>query len=100
MKTIIYAATRCGYCVQVIDGGEVVYEYAAGNCRTESQAVIAPTLQGRFPTRNFVDGPGRRHTKSPRTDTSQHNELNTTPIWKPSWKNRISPLPRNEWNNK
>ena len=46
MRTISYAATRHGYCVQVIDGGEVVYEYTAGNCRTESQAVIAPGSPG------------------------------------------------------
>jgi hypothetical protein len=46
MKTISYAATRFGYCVQVTDGGEVVYEYTAGNCRSESQAVINPGSSG------------------------------------------------------
>jgi hypothetical protein len=43
MQSIIYAATGCGYCVQVIDGGEVVYEYTAGNHQKESQAVIDPS---------------------------------------------------------
>jgi len=42
MRTIAFAATRYGYCVQVIDGGMVVYEYTAGNCPTESQTVVAP----------------------------------------------------------
>ena len=42
MQTVIYAATRYGYCVQVIDGGDIVYEYTAGNCQQESQTVIAP----------------------------------------------------------
>ena len=31
MPNVIYAATRFGYCVQVIDGGDIVYEYTAGN---------------------------------------------------------------------
>jgi hypothetical protein len=43
MRSVIYAATGCGYCVQVIDGGEVVYEYTAGNHQKESQAVIDPS---------------------------------------------------------
>ena len=42
MKNVIYAANDQGYCVQVIDGGMVVYEYTAGNCQTESQTVLAP----------------------------------------------------------
>ena len=46
MQTISYAATSYGYCVQLIDNGEVVSEYAAGNCLTESQAVIAPGSPG------------------------------------------------------
>ena len=40
MRSVIYAATRYGYYVQVIDGGEIVYEYTAGNHQKESQAVI------------------------------------------------------------
>ncbi len=43
MQTVIYAATRYGYCVQVNDGGEIVYEYSAGNCQQESQTVVAPS---------------------------------------------------------
>ena len=42
MQTISYAATRYGYCVQVIDGGEVVYDYTAGNHRGESQTFVDP----------------------------------------------------------
>jgi hypothetical protein len=42
MQCVIYAATRRGYSVQVIDGGEIVYEYSAGNCGKESQTFIAP----------------------------------------------------------
>ena len=40
MQTVSYAATRYGYCVQVIDGGKIVYEYSAGNCWKESPTVI------------------------------------------------------------
>ena len=46
MPHVIFAATAYGYCVQVIDSGKVVYEYAAGNCRTESQAVLNPDSPG------------------------------------------------------
>lgn len=42
MRAVIYAATRSGYCVQVIDGGEVVYEYTAGNHQRESQTAVNP----------------------------------------------------------
>lgn len=42
MQSVSYAANRYGYCVQVIDGGQVVYEYAAGNCWKESTTVIDP----------------------------------------------------------
>ena len=40
MQNVIYAATGYGYSVQVIDGGEVVYEYMAGNHQRESQAFV------------------------------------------------------------
>jgi len=44
MQFVIYAATRCGYSVQVIhDGGEIVHEYSAGNCEQESQTFIDPS---------------------------------------------------------
>jgi hypothetical protein len=46
MQIIALATTKYGYCVQVIDNGEVIYEYTAGNCRTESQAVIDPDSPG------------------------------------------------------
>jgi hypothetical protein len=46
MKSVIYAATRHGYSVQAIDGGMVVYQYTAGNCQTESQAVLNPDSPG------------------------------------------------------
>ena len=46
MKSVIYAATRHGYSVQAIDGEEIVYEYTAGNCQTESQAVLNPDSPG------------------------------------------------------
>jgi len=42
MRNVIYAATRCGYCVQVLDDGEIVYEYTAGNHQRESQTFVAP----------------------------------------------------------
>ncbi len=42
MQSVIYAATRYGYCVQVLDGGQVVYEYTAGNCWKESSSIIDP----------------------------------------------------------
>ena len=43
MRTIIYAATSKGYCVQVIDGGQIIYEYVAGNHPKESTAIIDPS---------------------------------------------------------
>jgi len=42
MRSVIHAATDQGYCVQVIDGGEVVYEYTAGNHQKESQTFVDP----------------------------------------------------------
>ena len=42
MRSVIYAAIRCGYCVHVIDGGEIVYEYTAGNHQRESQTSVDP----------------------------------------------------------
>ncbi len=42
MQNVIYAATGYGYCIQVIDGGEVVYDYSAGNHQQESQAFVDP----------------------------------------------------------
>ena len=42
MKNVIYAATDQGYCVQVIDGGQIVYEYTAGNHQRESQTFVDP----------------------------------------------------------
>lgn len=46
MQNVIYAATVFGYCVQVIDKGQIVHEYAAGNCWNESQAVNDPKSPG------------------------------------------------------
>ena len=43
MQTVIYAATRYGYCVQVLDGGQIIYEYIAGNCWRDSPTIIDPT---------------------------------------------------------
>ena len=42
MQNVIYAATRYGYAVQVLDGVEVFYEYSAGNHRLDSQATTEP----------------------------------------------------------
>jgi hypothetical protein len=42
MNHVLYAATRLGYCVQVMQGGEIVHSYSAGNCGKESQTVVAP----------------------------------------------------------
>jgi hypothetical protein len=43
MQSVIYAATRYGYCVKVLDGGQVIHECSAGNCWKESPTVIDPT---------------------------------------------------------
>ena len=43
MRTVIYAATRHGYSVQAIDGGQIIYEYVAGNHQEESTAIIDPS---------------------------------------------------------
>lgn len=37
---VIYAANQYGYCCQVIEGGEVVYEYHGGNCALESTTYV------------------------------------------------------------
>jgi hypothetical protein len=42
MQSVIYAATRNGYRVQVMDGAAAVHEYSAGNCWQESQTTVAP----------------------------------------------------------
>ena len=42
MRSIIYAATVYGYCVQAIDGGQIVHEYTAGNHQGESQTFVDP----------------------------------------------------------
>lgn len=42
MRTVQYAATRYGYCVQIVQDGEIVLGYSAGNCLLESQTVVAP----------------------------------------------------------
>ncbi len=42
MQTVSYAATRYGYSVQVLDDGQIVYEYSAGNCWKDSPTVIDP----------------------------------------------------------
>ena len=41
-RNIIFAATRFGYIVQVLDAGDIAYEYSAGNCSQESQTFIEP----------------------------------------------------------
>ncbi len=50
MQTVSYAATRYGYCVQVLDGGQVVYEYSAGNCWKESPDRHRPQFSPCRPT--------------------------------------------------
>ncbi|MGA2258843.1 MAG: hypothetical protein ABSG53_29600 [Thermoguttaceae bacterium] len=42
MQNVIYAATRYGYAVQVLDGSEVSFEYSAGNHQFASQATTEP----------------------------------------------------------
>lgn len=42
MQNVIYAATGYGYCVQVVDGGEIIHEYTAGNHQQESQTLVDP----------------------------------------------------------
>jgi len=42
MQNVIYAATRYGYAVQVLDGSEVSSEYLAGNHQHDSQATTEP----------------------------------------------------------
>jgi hypothetical protein len=49
MPSVLYAATRYGYCVQVIDGGQIVDEYSAGNCWQESSSVIDPSCPHAVP---------------------------------------------------
>lgn len=44
MQSVSYAATRWGYAVQVIESGQIVYEYSGGNCWKESTTTIDPGL--------------------------------------------------------
>jgi len=40
MQAVHYAATRLGYCVQVVDNGQIVDEFSTGNSRHDSQVVV------------------------------------------------------------
>lgn len=42
MPHVIFAASRWGYTVQVIDGGRIIHEYSAGNCWQDSPTVVHP----------------------------------------------------------
>ena len=42
MPSVIYAVTKLGYGVQVVDRGGIAFEYTAGNHRMESQTVVDP----------------------------------------------------------
>ena len=84
MQNVIYAATGYGYCVQVIDGGEVVYEYSAGNHQQESQAFVDPVPRRPSGCPNSNAGPNRRRMKLPMSGGFQPTGSSTTPIWKPS----------------
>jgi hypothetical protein len=46
-----------------MDNGEIIDEYAAGNCQTESQAAIDPSSQGPSAIYNFVIGQQRRRKR-------------------------------------
>ena len=81
MRTVNFAATRYGYCCQVIDRGQIVYEYFAGNCQQESQTVIDPGSP------NAVSLPQLRRWASKRRERSPRNGglhgSNTMPTWRP-----------------
>ena len=53
MQTVAFAATRFGYCVQVIQGFDVVYDYTAGNHRGESQTFVDPRSPNAVPLRQL-----------------------------------------------
>ena len=53
MQTVIYAANRLGYRVQVLDGGQIAYEYSAGNHQQDSQIVVDPRSPGAVPLRQL-----------------------------------------------
>ena len=53
MQNVIYAASAYGYCVQVIEGSEVAYEYTAGNHQGESQTYVDPGSPNAVPLRQL-----------------------------------------------
>ena len=82
MQSVNYAATQYGYCVQVLDGGQVVHEYSAGNCWQESQTVIAPGSPNAVKLRQLKRWANRRRGRLPKSGASQPSRSNTTPTWK------------------
>ena len=45
MQNVIYAASAYGYCVQVIEGSEIAYEYTAGITEGNRKPTWTPVRQ-------------------------------------------------------
>ena len=79
MQTVIYAATKYGYSVQVVDGNGIDYEYTAGNHQLESQAVRPLVLAIPSSCRNCGGGPSRRQARLHTNGAFQRIGSNTMP---------------------
>ena len=83
MQTVIYAATKYGYAVQVVDGNGIDYEYTAGNHQLESQAVTAPRSHNSVKLSQLRRWASRRRTRLQRNEAFRRIGLSTMPTWKP-----------------
>ncbi len=68
MQFVIYAATRCGYRVQVIDGGEIVHEYSAGNCISTRKPSLPLVPRMPLVSANSSEGPSERRKRLLKSD--------------------------------
>jgi hypothetical protein len=53
MKNIIWAYTKFGYTVQLLQNGQIVDEYFGGNHAKESTIVVEPTSPNALPLREI-----------------------------------------------
>ena len=70
MQVVLYAATHLGYCVQVIDNGQIVDEFSAGNSRHDSQVAVDAGSPGAVNLRQL-----RRWAKQTASDIAEEQGI-------------------------